>query len=110
VLTTVVSASHPDRVTVDAGTKALDTTVSVRAEARDRQGLSYRPGGDEFGILTAAAGASLPRLGERLEFIVPHCDPTTNLYDRVYAVRDRRVEAVWPIVARRDSQQASGGR
>src|SRR5262249_44163270 len=38
VLTTVVSASHPDRVTVDAGTKAFATDVPSRPEAR---GLAY---------------------------------------------------------------------
>jgi D-serine deaminase-like pyridoxal phosphate-dependent protein len=102
VLTTVVSATHADRVSVDAGTKALDTTVSVRGQALDRKGLSYGPGGDEFGIVTAEKGVDLPRLGDRLEFIVPHCDPTTNLYDRIYACRGNRVEAVWPIAARRE--------
>ena len=56
VLTTVVSATHPDRVTVDAGTKALDTTVPWRAEARHAPGLSYRPAGDEFGVVTADEG------------------------------------------------------
>jgi D-serine deaminase-like pyridoxal phosphate-dependent protein len=102
VLTTVVSATHADRVTVDAGNKALDTTVSVRGQARDWPGISYGVGGDEFGILTVAQGARMPRLGERLEFLVPHCDPTTNLYDRIYATRGDRVEAVWPIRARRE--------
>lgn len=102
VLTTVVSATHADRVSVDAGTKALDTTVSSRPQARDLPGLSYRPGGDEFGIVTAEAGGILPRIGDRLEFIVPHCDPTTNLHDRIYAVRNDRVEAVWPLIARRE--------
>jgi len=105
VLTTVVSATHADRVSVDAGTKALDTTVSWRAEAQGHPGLTYRAGGDEFGILTAEKGAKLPRLADRLEFIVPHCDPTTNLYDRIYAMRGDRVEAVWPLVARRESQR-----
>ncbi|MCI0638157.1 MAG: DSD1 family PLP-dependent enzyme [Gemmataceae bacterium] len=102
VLTTVVSATHADRVTVDAGTKALDTTTPHRAQAKDRQGIVYGPAGDEFGALTAEKGVNLPRLGERLEFIVPHCDPTTNLYDRLYAARGDRVEAVWPVLARRE--------
>ena len=31
------------------------------------------------------------------------CDPTTSLYDRIYALRGERVEAIWPIVARRES-------
>jgi D-serine deaminase-like pyridoxal phosphate-dependent protein len=105
VLTTVVSATHADRVTVDAGTKALDTTVPWRAEALNHPGLTYHPGGDEFGILTAQKGTRLPRLAERLEFIVPHCDPTTNLFDRIYAMRGDGVEAVWPLVARRESQR-----
>lgn len=104
VLTTVVSATHPDRVTVDAGTKALDTTVPSRPEARHTTGLSYRPAGDEFGAVTADPGVKLPRLGDQVEFIVPHCDPTTNLYDRIYAMREDRVEAVWPLAARRENR------
>jgi 3-hydroxy-D-aspartate aldolase len=40
-----------------------------------------------------------PRLGERIEFFPPHCDPTFNLYDRVYAVRGGKMEQVWPIGA-----------
>ncbi len=101
VLSTVVSTAHADRVTIDAGTKALDTTVTSRAEPQGLPGVTYRAAGDEFGSLVADKGARLPRLGERLEFIVPHCDPTTNLYDRIYAMRGERVEAVWPIAARR---------
>jgi D-serine deaminase-like pyridoxal phosphate-dependent protein len=106
VLTTVVSATHADCVTVDAGTKALDTTVPHRPEAKGWEGLTYSRAGDEFGTVTAASGAKLPRLGERLEFLVPHCDPSVNLYDRLYAVRGDRVEAVWPVVARREFAEA----
>jgi D-serine deaminase-like pyridoxal phosphate-dependent protein len=102
VLTTVVSATHPDRVTVDAGTKALDTTTTHQPEAKDWPGLTYNRGGDEFGILTLEPGAKLPKLGDRIEFLVPHCDPNVNLYDRIYATRGDRVEAIWPIVARRE--------
>ena len=42
-------------------------------------------------------------MGDRLEFLVPHCDPTVNLYDRLYATRGDRVEAVWPIAPRREA-------
>lgn len=102
VLTTVVSAAHADRVTVDAGTKAFSTDVPHRPEARGREGLSYARAGDEFGTVTAAKGAKLPRLGERLEFLVPHCDPTVNLYECIHALRGERVEAVWATAARRE--------
>ncbi len=106
VLTTVVSATHADRVSVDAGTKALDTTTAWKPEAVGRTGLVYGRGGDEFGILTAEGGAKLPAIGERLEFIVPHCDPTTNLYDRIYVLRGGKVADVWPIAARRECSPA----
>ena len=102
VLATVVNATHPDRVTVDAGTKALDTTTVQIPEAKGRPGLTYARAGDEFGALSLGEGGKLPALGERLEFIVPHCDPNVNLYDRIYACRGERVEAIWPVAARRE--------
>jgi D-serine deaminase-like pyridoxal phosphate-dependent protein len=101
VLTTVVSAVHPDRVTVDAGTKAIDTTTTHRPEPKSRPGLVYARAGDEFGALTSDMGGKLPELGERVEFIVPHCDPSVNLYDRLYACRGDQVEAIWSIAGRR---------
>jgi D-serine deaminase-like pyridoxal phosphate-dependent protein len=102
VLTTVVNTTLSDRCSVDAGTKSFATDSPALPEAKNREGLRYKFFGDEFGLLTATEGAKLPRLGERLEFYVPHCDPTVNLYDRIYAMRGETVEAAWPIVARRE--------
>jgi D-serine deaminase-like pyridoxal phosphate-dependent protein len=95
VLATVVSANHPGFVTVDAGFKAFATDRGYGPEAVDLSGSTYRWGGDEFGYVDMSGG--LPTLGARLEFIPPHCDPTTNLYDRIYACRGGQVEAVWPV-------------
>jgi D-serine deaminase-like pyridoxal phosphate-dependent protein len=100
VLTTVVSATHPDRVTVDAGVKAF--APSPDPVAKDSPGLTYRRFGDEFGAITSESGARLPRLGDRLELIVPHCDPTVSLYEQLYAMRGDSIEEVWPIAARRE--------
>jgi D-serine deaminase-like pyridoxal phosphate-dependent protein len=102
VLATVVSATHADRVSVDAGTKAIDTTTSHRPPVKDWPKLSYSRFGDEFGAVTAEDGGKLPTLGERLEFYVPHCDPNVNLYDRIYACRGEQVEGIWDIAARRE--------
>jgi D-serine deaminase-like pyridoxal phosphate-dependent protein len=101
VLTTVVSASTPGRVTVDAGIKAFATDSGGKPRSKDWEGLNYQFGGDEFGVITAQPGAGLPKLGDRLEFFVTHCDPTVNLYDRIYAVRGDIVAAVWQVIARR---------
>ena len=43
-------------------------------------------------------------MGDRLEMIVPHCDPVVNEYDYLYGIRKDRVEVVWPITARGHSQ------
>lgn len=100
VLTTVVSASHDDFVTVDGGFKAFSTDRGYGPEARSLPGSAYRWGGDEFGYLDIAACTSKPRLGDKIEFLPPHCDPTVNLYDRIYACRGDTVEHVWPIMER----------
>ncbi|MGH9648508.1 MAG: alanine racemase, partial [Bryobacteraceae bacterium] len=95
VMATVVSANHAGFLTVDAGYKAFATDRGYGTEAVNLPGASYRWGGDEFGYVDIPDG--LPRLGARLEFVPPHCDPTTNLYDRIYACRGEQVEAVWPV-------------
>lgn len=102
VLTTVVSTTLADRVSLDAGTKSFATDSGNMPAAKGWDGLKYKFFGDEFGLLTAAEGATLPRIGDRLEFYVPHCDPTVNLYDRIYATRGDKVEAIWTIAARKE--------
>ena len=97
VLATVVSANHESFVSVDAGTKSFSTDRGYGPEAANLPGSSYRWGGDEFGYVDVDDPAKRPRLGDKLEFIPPHCDPTVNLYSSIYACRGDRVEAVWPV-------------
>ena len=66
--------------------------------------MSYAWAGDEHGRLDLTRAGRDVRVGDRLELLVPHCDPTVNLYDHLYAVRGERVEDVWPIAARGMSQ------
>jgi len=94
VLTTVVSANHDRFVTVDGGFKAFAADRGYGPQAPGLPGSNYRWGGDEFGYLDCDAK---PRLGQRIEFIPPHCDPTVNLHRRIYACRGENVEAVWPV-------------
>jgi D-serine deaminase-like pyridoxal phosphate-dependent protein len=99
VLATVVSANHDAFVTVDAGFKAISADRPFGPEAPALPGSNYRWGGDEFGYLDCPP-ASRPHLGDRVEFIPPHCDPTVNLHSCFYACRGGRVEAVWPVMNR----------
>lgn len=101
VQTAVVSCNLPGQVTTDAGTKAF--ALNGRPPQIVRPALAdaaYRCSGDEHGQVTLAPGARAPALADRLECIVPHCDPTVALYDRIHCVRGDAVVAVWNIDAR----------
>jgi D-serine deaminase-like pyridoxal phosphate-dependent protein len=100
VIATVVSTPTSDRAMVDAGLKAFSTDKLFLPEAVERPGIEYEFAGDEHGRLTLTDPDRPLQLGERIEFFPPHCDPTFNLYDRVYALRADKVEDVWEISAR----------
>lgn len=100
VQATVISANHADFVTVDAGFKAFSTDRPFGPEPINLPGAGYRWGGDEFGYVDLVDCAIKPKLGDRIEFIPPHCDPTVNLYARIYTCRGENVEAIWQTIAR----------
>jgi len=96
VLATVISANHENFATVDAGYKAFSTDRPFGPEAANLSDAKYRFAGDEFGVVEHAG----LKIGDRIEFIPPHCDPTVNLYDRIHACRGEMVEAIWPVMER----------
>lgn len=100
VIATVVSVPTADRAMVDAGLKGFSTDKPFPPEAVERPGVEYSFAGDEHGRLTLRDPDRPVALGERIEFFPPHCDPTINLYDRIFAVRDGKVEDVWEVAAR----------
>lgn len=104
VVATVLNDRFPGRITTDAGAKALTLNVP-RAGVVGEPGVDYNAGSDEFGVITFP---NAPRrqyaIGDRLEVVVPHCDPVVNLYDAMYGIRHGRVERVIPITARGCSQ------
>jgi 3-hydroxy-D-aspartate aldolase len=97
VLATVISKSYRESATVDAGFKAFATDRRFGPELKNVTGVEFSWGGDEHGILKLVNPSRGIELGDRLEFIVPHCDPNTNLYDRLIGVRGDKVESIWPI-------------
>jgi 3-hydroxy-D-aspartate aldolase len=103
VIATVLNNRFPGRLTTDAGAKALTLNVP-RAGVVGEPGMDYNAGSDEFGVITFKESSKAYNIGDRLELIVPHCDPVVNLYDVIYGTRRDRVEVVWPITARGKSQ------
>jgi D-serine deaminase-like pyridoxal phosphate-dependent protein len=104
VLTTVVSKPSDSQAVVDGGLKAFSTDKPYMPEAKGMSGLTFAYGGDEHGKISLASASASVNVGDRIEFIVPHCDPSINLYDRIFGVRGDAVECVWPIAARGMSQ------
>jgi D-serine deaminase-like pyridoxal phosphate-dependent protein len=101
----VISINAQEWVTVDAGLKAFATDGPVPRPTGKRFGSSrYFYFGDEHGGLTRPAGGAPVALGERVEFIPPHCDPTVDRYDVMYFVRGDMLVEVAPIEAARRSQ------
>ncbi len=103
VITTVVSR-RPGVAIVDGGYKAFATDRPFTPVPVDLPGVTYAWAGDEHGRLDLTNADRDVRVGDRIEFVPPHCDPTVNLYDVIYALRGDTIEGVWPIAARGRSQ------
>jgi D-serine deaminase-like pyridoxal phosphate-dependent protein len=99
VLSRVMSVPAPGRAVLDAGLKAYAVDSGL-PRVRGREDLEIIGASDEHGTVRVHDPAAGPALGEPLWLIPGHCDPTVNLYDWFVVVRDGRVEALWPIVAR----------
>lgn len=103
ILSTVISRPTSERAVVDAGLKSLSIDSGM-PEPQGLPGVTYRPGGDEHGILTWLASPQFPsgrlEVGERIACIPSHIDTTINLHDTYYAHRNGKLEAIWPVATR----------
>ena len=98
--TGLISANLPGLATTDAGLKAFATDAGPpRIVGGAPHGTRYTLFGDEQGRLEFAQGNAL-ETGATVTCAVPHCDPTVNLYDRIYCCRGESLEDVWRISAR----------
>ena len=101
VQATVVNASRPGFVVVNAGYKSFATEGGPPVVARpELPGATYKLMGDEHGGVTFDPGKRQVALGETIEFLTPHCDPTINLYDRYHCVRGDTLVDIWPVDGR----------
>jgi 3-hydroxy-D-aspartate aldolase len=104
VIATVLNNRFPGSLTTDAGAKALTLNVPT-AGVIGEPGIAYNAGSDEFGVLRFTSPLSKEyKIGDKLEVIVPHCDPVVNEYDQMYGIRNGKVEVVWDVTARGCSQ------
>ena len=101
VRATVISTAKKGFVTTDAGLKAFSVgSGDPQIASGAPQGATYTFMGDEHGRITFAKDGHGMALGDQVECIAPHCDPTIALYDCYHVVRGDTLIDIWPIDAR----------
>ena len=99
ILATVVSRPAPTRAVVDAGRKAM-SYGGILSQPRDIPGARLVELNAEHGILVLD-GPEVPiQVGDKIDLVVGYGDNTVYLYDRLFGVRDGKVEVAWDIQAR----------
>lgn len=98
VLGTVISRPAPERCVADCGHKSC-TKDHGHPSVKDLPGASVLALNDEHAIIALPPGCALA-IGDRIQLLPSHVDPTMNLHDVVYALDGDDVVGAWPIAAR----------
>ena len=100
VLSTVVSRPQANRVTCDAGHKAVSADAGVpTCDVVGRPGLiGLKPSEEHLPI--AVESGQTPSRGDLLYLLPAHVCPTVNNFDKAVLVRAGKVEGVVPVSAR----------
>tara|TARA_R110002051_G_scaffold36358_2_gene79116 strand:- start:24570 stop:25703 length:1134 start_codon:yes stop_codon:yes gene_type:complete len=102
VQTAVISTNVAGFVTTDAGTKAFALNgPAPRVISAGYETATYSYAGDEHGRLHLKNEAVRPVIGDVIECVVSHNDPTVALYGHYHCVRADRLVALWDVSARR---------
>ena len=99
----VVSHAAPDRCVIDAGSKSLSSDLlGLNGYGRVLEHPEWEIYGlsEEHGHVRAPSGSGEPKIGELVTVIPNHACVVTNLYDRIYAARQGRVETFYDVAAR----------
>ena len=107
VLATVVSRPTDERAMVDAGSKALTSDLlglDGHGFIPDLPEASIFALSEEHGFVDLRNGADRPQVGDKVRIIPNHACVVSNLFDRVYAIRNGKVADILAVQARGCSQ------
>ena len=105
VFTTVVSSNHSHMATTDAGLKSFATDDKTPLIVNGAHaGCHYSFMGDEHGAIHWTTDDHKLDVGSLISTVVPHCDPTVNLYNELHVILGDKLVDIWPIEARGRSQ------
>src|SRR5450631_91563 len=99
VLATVTSRPTPTRIVVDAGKKTMSGDAAMPAP-RGIPPISAMKLSAEHSKIELEQPSSLPKIGDKIEFVVGYSDTTVHLHDEIVGVRGSRVESIWRVAGR----------
>jgi D-serine deaminase-like pyridoxal phosphate-dependent protein len=99
VLVTVTSRPAPDRFLIDAGRKTIDPSAQAPGVV-GMDNVAQVALSAEHGNVTLAGASDCPKIGDRLRLEVGYSDQLVHLHEQLIALRDDRVTAIWPTLAR----------
>jgi len=104
VLATVVSIAVPGQAVIDAGSKALGREPPLDGDGFgvliDQPEVTVVRLSEEHGILNLGTSRWRPRVGETVRILPNHGCIVVHAHEKIYGVRDGRVETSWPVTAR----------
>ena len=105
IVVTVVSTQRPGKVIVDAGHKSFGgNMVFPYGYCVEEPEVFFGGASVEHGHLDVSRASRKLKVGDRLSFIPQHGGMTTNLYDRMHAVRGGEVVDSWQVAGRGRAQ------
>ena len=98
VVGTIVSRPSPERCVADCGHKSM-TKDHGYPSVKGMDGATVTALNDEHAVIAVPASCTLS-IGDRVQLLPSHTDPTVNLHDVIYVIEGDLVVDVWPISAR----------
>ena len=98
IQTIVNSRPAPDRIVFDAGFKTMPTW-HAQPQAVGLDGIVSHSASAEHGTITLESKNDAVKVGDIYDFIVGYTDSTLFLHDKLYGIRDSKVEVVWNILS-----------
>jgi D-serine deaminase-like pyridoxal phosphate-dependent protein len=99
LLTTVTSRPTPTRIVVDAGKKAMSGDAALPAP-RGLPPIAALKLSAEHSKIELQQPSDVPKIGDKIEFIVGYSDTTIHLHEEIVGVRGERIESVWRVAGR----------
>ena len=107
VLARVVSSPFPDRITCDAGSKALDAAAGTPCAVAEGEFRLTAQVPSEEHLPMQVDKLPAPPVGSLLELAPRHVCPTVNLADEAVLMEGEEIVGVVPVAARGHETLAS---